>query len=240
MLGFYGLPDGIEYWNRLATFHRQHARVILEGAARVGDAMARTLMFEAGEQRFSGADIRRCTFLVLLVFGWTGDKLLVDAMPTPAPRERSPSRGSSAPQSGRDRPTRNSVSCRGMVSQRRAPHWRERARTFASPCHAEGRGFESLHPLPKPPEIGGFCLRIGDVCPRGVPECTIEICPRWRNDPVRNPRPPALQATSSVIGQATPWRRSAVVEGCACFADGVVDADVGCGGVGEPVEDEAR
>jgi hypothetical protein len=25
-------------------------------------------------------------------------------------------------------------------------------------CHAEGRGFESLHPLLKPPEIGGFCL----------------------------------------------------------------------------------
>ena len=36
----------------------------------------------------------------------------------------------------------------------------ERTRTAANPCHAEGRGFESHHPLHvKPPETGAF------VCP---------------------------------------------------------------------------
>jgi hypothetical protein len=33
--------------------------------------------------------------------------------------------------------------CKQQVSANR----RERARTPANPCHAEGRGFESLHPL---------------------------------------------------------------------------------------------
>jgi hypothetical protein len=45
----------------------------------------------------------------------------------------------------------------------------ERARTganIARSCHAEGRGFESHHPLLKHPDIGGFCFLFGNRSPR--------------------------------------------------------------------------
>ena len=55
-------------------------------------------------------------------------------------------------------------------------------------CHAEGRGFESHHPLSKPPEIGGFLipvakrLRLGLVascpsCGKDLPGGEFSFCP---------------------------------------------------------------
>jgi hypothetical protein len=46
-----------------------------------------------------------------------------------------------------------------------------RARTLALPCHAEGRGFESLHPLLNPLQTGRCCRLDSQPCnPRGKVE----------------------------------------------------------------------
>jgi hypothetical protein len=49
------------------------------------------------------------------------------------------------------RSPRNGAVARSRCKREVSANPRERARTPANPCHAEGRGFESLHPLLKPP-----------------------------------------------------------------------------------------
>ena len=45
----------------------------------------------------------------------------------------------------------------------------------ASACHAEGRGFEPVHPLTKPLVTAGFCFLCGNMCPRCVPVSGIGV-----------------------------------------------------------------
>jgi len=43
--------------------------------------------------------------------------------------------------------------------------WHALAPMFGA-CHAEGLGFESHHPLEKPPQNSGFCFLNGNVSPK--------------------------------------------------------------------------
>src|SRR5687768_14392559 len=62
----------------------------------------------------------------------------------------------------------------------------------ASACHAEGRGFESHHPLLKAPLLRGFRLQRaltgGDECPDGVPEKEEESDLLWSRPRSFQPR----------------------------------------------------
>ena len=69
-------------------------------------------------------------------------------------------------------------------------------------CHAEGRGFESLHPLPKPPVFGGFCFLGGDMCPRFRREAALSrahgLAPGNTPD-----RPNVLAIRTSALGESS-------------------------------------
>jgi hypothetical protein len=52
---------------------------------------------------------------------------------------------------------------RGRCKQQVSANSGERARTLASFCHAEGRGFESHHPLRRACKSAGAVFNIGNV-----------------------------------------------------------------------------
>src|ERR1700736_495863 len=62
-------------------------------------------------------------------------------------------------------------------------NWSERARTPASFCHAEGRGFESHHPLLKDQLRRGFCLPHWRLAPERP------VVDRRRHTPLRESLP---------------------------------------------------